>query len=192
MAKGDGRASWEKRGSSRSKAVATPDPVVAKKTGEHAQKKYAPKAKAYAAGSNALDREKRGKYKDSFKTRADDPRNWEFHYNEKKSIGRGRTGGKGEPRRQGTESKHAGARRYAERQAKRTGQDIYDIREIQYDTASTKGQTKQMGKDSKAMGRAGGFGSTRVAQGVEAAKQKSNRRTSRAASRTTNAFAEKT
>jgi hypothetical protein len=169
MAKGSQRRRTQTR------AVAPPDPVVAKKTGEHAQKKYAPKAKTYAAGSNALDREKRGKYKDSFKTRADDPRNWEFHYDKKKSVGRGRSGGKGADQNRQSESKFAGSKRYAERQAKRTGQDIYDIREIQYNTAGIKSDTKQAGVDAKAKG-AGRFGSTKVAQNLQAQKNVATRR----------------
>jgi hypothetical protein len=149
---------------------------VAGKTGEHATKKYNPKAKAYKAGSNVLDREKRGKYKDSFKTRADDPRNWEFHYKEPGKNARGTRGGKGGDGRQTRSNPRSDARRTAERAAKQSGQGIYDVREIQYNTAGIKATTKQAGRDAKAKGGGGGFGSTKVAQNLQAQKNVATRR----------------
>lgn len=147
-----------------------PASKIGKKTFD--PKKY--KAKTYAAGSNVLDREKTQTFDDAIKgARANDPRNWEFHY--KSTAGKHYSNSKGatadEKRRQGKDR----ALSQAKKQARTIGKDLYGTMKIEYETKNIKAGTAQMTANSKAMG--GRFGSTRAAKGVAAAKQLATRRT---------------
>lgn len=124
------------------------------------------KAKTYTAGSNILDREKRGTYEESFKSRADDPRNWEFHY---KDTGNRMAAGKDMTSSERRTLARTQARGKAERMAKMTGQDVFDIRKIEWETAGLTAGSKQATADRKASGK---YGSTRVARNVVAAKRR--------------------
>ena len=144
--------------------------------------KAAPKATVYAAGSNVLDRANKGKaisYDDALKqgTRADDPRNWEHYYKGSKMVQQRVPGsGKGGDSRIVNEG-----RLRAESEARRTGQDVYQVKKLQWETEQLKGQTKQATANRKATS-GGGFGSSRVAQNVAAQKQMATRKTGRAQS----------
>jgi hypothetical protein len=138
-------------------------------------------ADKFVAGANILDAkgkvEKRQGFSDYLKgtgNRADDPRNWEFHYKEPKRKGT-YTRGKNDQVRS-----YAGdARNKAKSAARRTGQSVYDVQKIEYETEGIKQDTRASGLKSKAMGGAGAFGSTRVASNVVAQRQKASRRTGR-------------
>ncbi len=169
-----------------SKMVYAGGTKVADKTGENAVDKYKPKAKTYASGSNKLDRAKRATFDESIAgSRADDPRNWEFHFKDPgKQVGK-TTKGETVSAAGMTARARVGARSRAERDAKWTGQSVYDVRKIQYGTAGVVADTEQAGADAKAKGN---FGSTKTAQNVAAQKMLSNRKASRGRARTTNAF----
>jgi len=142
---------------------------VAEKTGAGEKGR----TKAYAAGSNVLDREKRGTYADAIAggSRADDPRNWEFHYKEPAKGAVGTSRGKGE----GRTNPRADARSKAQRAARETGQSVYDVKSIEYETAGIQQKTAQSKADRKALG--GGRAQTsRAAQNVTAQKQMAKRR----------------
>lgn len=141
--------------------------------------------KTYAAGSNILDREPVGDYDSTLKTRADDPRNWEHYYNKPNTRGLSQT--KGMSRQERVDERFRSARMSAQKKAKWEGEANYDIAKIKYETARTKAGTKQDATDRTAMG-GGRFGSTNVARNVEAQKMTANRKSSRAKSRTTDAF----
>ena len=128
-----------------------------------------------SAGSNTLDREERGTYKDTLKTRADDPRNWEFHYSEPGRQAAKNTKGEQVSAAGMTSRARGKAKSAATRAARLSGQSIYDVREIQFNTAGIKAGTAQASKDSKAAG-VGRFGSTRTATNLAAQKSASNRR----------------
>lgn len=144
------------------------------------------KSKVYAAGSNVLTREKRLSYDQALKqgTRADDPRNWEFHYKAPKG---GFHETKGASAAENKAQAYSNARMRAKRDAKYAGKELYQVRKMEYDTETVKAETKQASANRKALGR---FGSTRAAAGVEAQKQLANRRASRGRSLTTEAFEE--
>lgn len=142
--------------------------------------------KTYAAGSNILDREPVGDYDSTLKTRADDPRNWEHYYNPP-SKGRHYSPTKGMSAQERRTDAYKRARLSAQKKAKWEGEANYDIAKINYETARTKAGTKQDATDRTAMG-GGRFGSTNVARNVEAQKMTANRKSSRAKSRTTDAF----
>lgn len=139
-------------------------------------RKKPPKRKTYAAGSNIYDRGNKGKaqsYEEALKggTRADDPRNWEFHYKEaggRRMANRG--GGKG-----GDGKRVDLGRIKAESMAKKTGKDVYGIKKLEWETANITQKTRQSAADRKAIG-AGSTRSTRVAQGVAASRQMAARR----------------
>ncbi len=141
-------------------------------------RKKPPKRKTYAAGSNVLDRENKGKslsYEDALKqgTRADDPRNWEFFYEGAKMMAP-RGVSKGD--RENNSSKRIDINRVAaESKARRTGKDVYAVKKIEWETEQLKGKTKQATADRKAT-TGSRSGSTSVAKGVAAQKQLSNRR----------------
>jgi hypothetical protein len=137
------------------------------------------KAKTYAAGSNTLTREKRQSYDDYLATgsRADDPRNWEFHYKAPSASRMGPT--KGQSAEERTTNAYSSARQKAERMAKLAGKDVYQVKKTEYETETLKGETKQAAANRKATS-GGGFGSSRVAQSVVAQKQMANRKTGRA------------
>jgi hypothetical protein len=147
----------------------------------------------FVAGANVFDKKtgkvgKREGFSDYLKgtgNRADDPRNWEFHY--KAPSQAFSTRGKDDHR----VDNRAQARRVAEKTARRTGKSVYDVQKIEYETEGIKQGTRASGLKAKAMGGAGAFGSTRVATGVAAQRQKASRRTGRAAARgpTTGAIA---
>lgn len=159
-------------------------PFASKKTAVGKKGFSSTKAKTYAAGSNILTREKRLTYDEQLAkgTRADDPRNWEFHYKEPRRFNQPTKGMEVQERNQQASRQ---ARMSAEKKAKWTGEDIYETRKIEYETQGIVGEARQTAKNAKALGR---FGSTRVAGGVAAAKQASERRMSRGRARTTGPF----
>lgn len=140
------------------------------------KKKY--KRKVYAAGSNILTRENQGKkqsYDEALKagTRADDPRNWEFHYKEAGGRRMGnRGGGKG-----GDGKRVDLGRLKAESMARKTGKDVYNVKKMEWGTAQTRGETSQATANRKAMGQRG---TTRVAKNLAAQKQMATRKRGRA------------
>lgn len=148
-----------------------PGSAIAAKT--YDAKKYKPKT--YIAGSNVLDREKRQTFDEAIKgPRANDPRNWEFHYkgaggNRHYSATKGMSAD--EKRNQAKDS----ALSRAKKDARTIGKDLYSTMKIEHDTKNIRAGTAQMTANSKAMG--GRFGSTKAAKGVAAAKQLATRRT---------------
>lgn len=133
-------------------------------------------AKKFVAGANVFDKEtgkvgKRKGFSDYLKAtgnRADDPRNWEFHY---KAPGqRYSTQGKNDRQVDNV----ARARRSAETKARRTGKSVYDVQKIEYQTAGIVADTEASSAKFKASG-GGGFGSTQVAANVAAQKRKGAR-----------------
>lgn len=148
------------------------------------------KGKVRVAGSNVYGAAKRGTYDESFRTRGDDPRNWEFHYKDPGRKSGGWSGGKGgqnQSAAQATAQARMKARQHAERQARLTGEDVYSIRKIEWEAAGTRLSTKQSIADRKASGK---FGSTRVARNVAAAKRRAGASTGRSGrgQRTTSPF----
>jgi hypothetical protein len=135
--------------------------------------KKAMKAKVYEAGSNILTREKRKTYDQLLKegSRADDPRNWEFHYKAPKNTGYSES--KGASAAEKRTQAFSNAKMRAQRDAKWTGKDVYAVKKAEYETEGIKGQAKQTRLNTKAMGR---FGSTKTAKDVAAQKQASARR----------------
>jgi hypothetical protein len=132
--------------------------------------------KKVVAGGNILDAKGKKIKRKSFKehlastgSRADDPRNWEFHY--KKPTRQGSyTRGKNDEKRT-----YAGdARQKAERLAKQSGKEIFEVQQIEYETQGITEQSETASARAKAKG--GGYGSTRVASNVAAQKQKATRR----------------
>jgi len=144
---------------------------TAKKTGAGETKGR----KTYAAGSNVLDRKKYGTYDESIAggSRADDPRNWEFHYKEPKAGAVGTSRGKGE----GRTNPRTDARNKAQRAARESGKSVYEVKKIEWETAGIKQTTKQSREDSKAMGAS--RGTSRVGQNISAQKQMAERRRGR-------------
>lgn len=134
----------------------------------------ADKKKPFVAGANILDsmgkslkRKGFSAYLKATGNRADDPRNWEFHY---KAPGQKySTQGKNDRQVDNV----ARARRSAETKARRTGQSVYDVQKIEYQTAGIIQSTERSGAVAKATG--GGFGSTAVASNVAAQKRRGAR-----------------
>jgi hypothetical protein len=150
------------------------------------------KGDKFVAGANILDAkgkvDKRKSFSDYLKStgnRADDPRNWEFHY--KAPSQAFSTQGKNDRR----VDNRARARGRAEKSARREGKSVYEVQKIEYETQGIKQDTRATGLKAKAMGGASAFGSTRVASNVAAQRQKGQRRQGRAAARgpTTGAIA---
>lgn len=110
--------------------------------------------------------------------RAKDARNWEYWYKREhgtKSVGGTYTrwvGGKGGEQK--TFSNQSKAIEEAKREAKRSGQDVYEIEQIQAETRAIK-QRAARAQRAAIGGRK--FGSTRAAAAVAASKQASQRRT---------------
>lgn len=130
--------------------------------------------KKFVAGANILDAQgkstKRKGFSDYLKAtgnRADDPRNWEFHY--KAPSSRYSTRGKNDRQVDNV----ASAKGRAMRTARKTGQSVYDVQKIEYQTAGIIQSTERSGAVAKATG--GGFGSTSVAANVAAQKQRGRR-----------------
>ncbi len=133
-------------------------------------------AKKFVAGANVIDQAtgkvgKRKGFSDYLKAtgnRADDPRNWEFHY--KAPGSRYSTQGKNDRQVDNV----ARARRSAETKARRTGKSVYDVQKIEYQTAGIVADTEAAGAKFKAMGGRGGR-STQVAANVAAQKRRGQR-----------------
>lgn len=149
---------------------------VAKKTEGFSYKGKTAKADKIVAGGNVLDAKGKKIKRLSFKehiaqsgSRANDPRNWEFHYKAPKRKGT-YTRGKNDQVR----SYHGDAKRKAQSAAKRSGKEIYQVQEIEYNTQGITESSDTAVAASKAKG--GGFGSTRVASNVALQKQKATRR----------------
>lgn len=157
--------------------------AVAQKTKGFSYKGKRSKSDPYRAGSNILDKKgkvaKRMSFDQHLKStgsRADDPRNWEFHYKAPTRTGTFRSGGKNDDSRTSYAQK---ARSDAESKARRTGKEVYEVQKIEYATQGVIQGTEEAGAKAAAKGGAGAFGSTRVAQGVAAQRQKAQRRTGR-------------
>ncbi len=134
-----------------------------------------PKGEKFVAGANVLD--KRGKvakrksfdkYVKGTGNRADDPRNWEFHY--KAPTSRYSTRGKDDHRVDNV----AAARGRAERTARKTGREVFDVQKIEYETQGIIQDTEASGAKARAIS-GSGFGSTAVASNVAAQKQRGRR-----------------
>lgn len=133
--------------------------------------------KQYKAGGNILAREKRQTFDEKLAAgnRADDPRNWEFHYN--RSAGQGRySDTKGMTGAERKTQAIRSARGQANKAAKLSGQSLYDIRKLEYKTQGIKDESKQATSDAKAGRR---FGSTKAAKGVQAQRQLASRKSGR-------------
>lgn len=128
------------------------------------------------AGGNILDAKGKKIERLSFKehiaqsgSRANDPRNWEFHY--KKPTRKGTyTRGKNDQKRSYAED----AKNRAKAKARQSGKEIYEVQQIEYETQGITEQSDTAVARSKAKG--GGYGSTRVASNVALQKQRATRR----------------
>lgn len=169
------------------------------KKGDFDYKGATKKGEEFVAGANILDEkgktEKRKSFEEHMKSggRANDPRNWEFHYKDPSAGGRKRwsqtKGMSGEERRA---EAFKSARMSAQKKAKLTGKDIYEVQKIEYETTGIIQESDAARAKAKAIGGAGRWGSTRVASNVAAAKMQSERKTSRGrAQATTGVFDKK-
>jgi len=161
-------------------------------------------AEKFVAGANILDSKgketKRKSFDEHLKSggRANDPRNWEFHYKDPgkrkgkdgKVYRRTWSQTKGMSAQEKKNEAYNSAQMRAKKNAKLTGKDIYEVQKIEYETQGIVQESDAARAKSKAIGGAGAFGSTRVAANVAAAKMKSNRQTGRAKARQGAAFAE--
>lgn len=130
------------------------------------------RGKTYVAGGNILDREKALSYDEAIKAAgaSADPRTWQFHYKDPGEGGRNfGGGGKGEDNKA---LKRSNARRKAEKMARMAGDDVYQIRKLEWEAASTRAGTAQSARQRQS---AEGFGSTRTARAVRAQKMRSSR-----------------
>lgn len=140
--------------------------------------------KKFVAGANVIDEatgkvSKRAGFSDYLKStgnRADDPRNWEFHYKAPKSAYS--TRGKDDHR----VDNRASARRAAESKARKTGKDVYAVQKIEYETQGIKRSTEESSAKRKAIS-GGRAGTTRAGRGVAAQQQLAARRSGRASAR---------
>jgi hypothetical protein len=136
------------------------------------------KDKPFVAGANILDAQgkstKRKSFSDYLKStgnRADDPRNWEFHYKPSRpGFETRRVGKDGREVSRAPENKGR-----AMKAARQTGKEVYETQKIEYETQGIIQGTDQAGAIAKAK-RGGRFGSTKVAANVAAQKQRGRRR----------------
>lgn len=163
-----------------------PKPKSYKKTKGFDYKGGRPDDKPFKAGANILDKKGRvaarknfSQYLKSTGNRADDPRNWEFHY--KAPATAYSTRGKDDHR----VDNRAAARRTAEHKAKREGKAVYEVQQIEYQTQGVVQRSEEATAKSKAKGGAGAFGSTRVASGLAAQKARGQRKAGRGGARRT-------
>jgi len=140
----------------------------------------------FKAGANILDKKGKVKERKGFSeylkatgNRADDPRNWEFHY--KAPSSRYSTRGKNDRQVDNV----AVARRRAETTARREGKAVFEVQQIEYETQGIIRGTEEASAKAKARGGAGAFGSTSVAAGVAAQKSRGQRRSGRGGARRT-------
>lgn len=132
---------------------------------------------AFVAGANILDKKGKVKARQGFSeylkatgNRADDPRNWEFHY--KAPGSRYSTRGKND-----RQVDNVGvAKGQAMRKASREGKSIYEVQQIEYETAGIVAGTSRASAISKAKGGSSAFGSTQVSSNVAAQKRSGRRR----------------
>lgn len=143
------------------------------------------KPKTVEAGANVFNQKSTKKFKDTLKTRADDPRNWEFYYADSAAPE-----DPWSPRRtMGPRALAAADRKQlalAKSKAAEGGQDLYRTMEIEFETTNIKSETKEQkakflastpGAGGAAAG-GGAFRSSRVATNLAAQKQQATRRTS--------------
>lgn len=131
----------------------------------------------YEGGSNQLDREKYMSYDERLKqgSRADDPRNWEFHYKAPRK-GRHYSPTKAMSARERKSQAYSSARSKAEKNARLTGESIYDIKKLEHKTQAIKDESKQAMADAKAGRR---FGSSKTATAVSKQRQLAQRKAGR-------------
>jgi hypothetical protein len=141
------------------------------------KKNWIPEGEKFVAGANVFGREKRKTYDELLAegSRADDPRNWEFHYeapdpNKVYGPTKGMTGD--ERRQQAFQL----ARQKAEKAARLTGEDVYETRKVEYEAAGIRAETAETKAKALASGQ---FGSTRVARNLAAEKILAGRQTGR-------------
>lgn len=115
--------------------------------------------------------------------RAKDPRNWEFHYKAPGNRMVGATKGMSAEERQVQAFQNA--RRSAESTAKTSGQDIYEIQQIQAETKKIEERTSRY-KRASIQGKR--QRSSRAAQGVAAQRQLANRRAGQSSGQATKLF----
>jgi hypothetical protein len=148
----------------------------------------------FKAGANVID-PKTGKvrermsfddYLKSTGNRADDPRNWEFHYKTPSSTRTSATKEVSASERK--RSAYSGAKRGAvSAAAGAVGKELYEVQKIEYETQGVIQGTEQASAKAKAKG-GGRFSSTKVATDVATQQQAAKRRTGRAKSRGGAAF----
>jgi len=147
--------------------------------------------KKFVAGANVIDEatgkvSKRKEFSEYLKdtgNRADDPRNWEFHYKKGGHVWGGKDMTASEKRSMGRSQR----RSTAERKAKTEGAAVYDIQKMEYETQGIKQGTEESSAKRKAI-RAGRAGTTRVGRGVAAQRQAASRRSGRASARSSSPF----
>lgn len=163
-----------------------PNAGIAKKTSGFDYKGTTAKKDVIKAGANVLDKEGKIAKRKSFEEhlaaagRADDPRNWEFHYKAPSGGNFGATKGMSSSERRSNAFSRAKSK--AKGAARSSGKEVYEVQKIEYETQGIVEDTDRAPGIAKAKG-AGAFGSTRVASNVAAQKMKSNRAQGRARSR---------
>lgn len=142
------------------------------------------KPKTVQAGANVAGQAKAPSFEESLKTRADDPRNWEFYFadsaapddpwNPRSSMGK--------------RSLEAADRRQlalAKKKAKEGGQSLYDVKKMEFETKNIIADTEKATAVHKASRPGpGAFGSSAVARNVAAQKAKGRRRSGAQSGRT--------
>ncbi len=142
-------------------------------------KEYTPKT--VEAGANVAGQKKAPSFADSLKTRADDPRNWEFYYADSAPPD-----DPWSPRKNmGPRARAASDRRQlatAKKKAKEGGQSLYEVKKLEFETKNIIASTEKSKAVHAASGAGRGkggtaFGSTRVATSVAAQKSRARRGT---------------
>lgn len=134
------------------------------------------KPKTVEAGANVAGQKKAPSFQESLKTRADDPRNWEFYYED--------SAAKEDPwnprSSMGKRSLEAADRRQlalAKKKAKEGGQSLYEVKKLEFETKNIIASTEKATAVHKASRPGPGtFGSTATARNLAAQKAKGRRR----------------
>lgn len=135
------------------------------------------------AGANVAGQAKVPTYEESLKTRADDPRNWEFYFEDSKAPEDpwSPSATMGKRAREAADRKQLAL---AKQKAKEGGQSLYDVKKMEFETKNIIASTEK----SKAVHLAsrpgaGSFGSTAIARNVAAQKARGKRRSGAGQSR---------
>jgi len=146
--------------------------------------KGAYKREKYVAGQNIVGR-KKAQVEDSFLKRADDPRNWEFHYKEDSYVSVGKQDDFNSSADR-SRAQNKARRSQAEKKAKSVGTELYDVMKIEFETKEIRSTIKD--DRSKSLAGRKRAGTTRVGRGVAAQKQAGERRSGRATARASTPF----